>query len=171
VAGEFVPLADLLRAPRGGDAPGAPSAASSAAGDRGTGDAGVDVAAHLDAAVVAAVREARLFRARLADAFDDAAARLLRELATDVLARELRLAPCDLAAIVRGIGERAPVVRVRIAACDAAALAGGVLLRGCDAAVVVDPALAGGDAIVELAGGALDARLGVRLATVLEGFA
>jgi hypothetical protein len=184
VAGEFVPLADLLRAPRGGDAPGAASAVSSAAGDRGTGavgvahvppdviaEFGVDVAAQLDAGVVAAVREARLFRARLADAFDDAAARLLRELATDVLARELRLAPCDLAAIVRGIGERAPVVRVRIAACDAAALAGGPLLRGCDAAVVEDPALAGGDAIVELAGGALDARLGVRLATILEGFA
>ncbi len=184
MAGDFVPLADFLRAPRGGDAPGAASSVSSAADDRGAGDAGVahvlldsiaefgvDVAMRPDADAVAAVREARLFRARLADAFDDAVARLLRELATDVLARELRLAPCDLAAIVRAVGERAPVVRVCIAACDATALAGGPLIRGCDAAVVEDPALAAGDAIVEFAGGALDARLGVRLATVLEAFA
>ena len=111
----------------------------------------------------AALRDARLFRARLADAFDDAAARLLRELAADVLARELRLAPCNLAELVRRAGEHAPVVRVRVAACDVPALAG--------MPVVADPALGRGDAVLELAGGALDARLGVRLATVLEAFA
>jgi len=178
VAGEFVPLADFLRAP-----------ASSAARDAGAcdhgvarvppdviADSGADVAERLGVAdevdVVAAVREARLFRARLADAFDDAAARLLRELASDVLARELRLAPCDVAAIVRRIGERAPIVRVRVAVCDAPALAAVSFSREYGAVVVVeDPALAGGDAVVELAGGALDARLGVRLAVVLEAFA
>ncbi|HEV2741173.1 MAG TPA: hypothetical protein VGU66_21620 [Candidatus Elarobacter sp.] len=165
MGGEFVALADLLRAP----------AASAAARDERVAHELPASLAHVppdavaDGDVAAAVREARLFRARLADAFDDAAARLMRDLAADVLARELRLAPCDLTAIVQRIAERAPVVRVRVAACD---VARGVRLpRGCDAAIVEDPALARGDAIVELAGGALDARLGVRLALVLEAFA
>jgi hypothetical protein len=107
-----------------------------------------------------ALRDARLFRARLADAFDEAAVRLLRELASDVLARELRLAPCDLDAIVRRTRERAPVVRVRVAPGDLSRVAG--------VPVVADAALSAGDAIVELDGGALDVRLGVRLATVLD---
>jgi len=115
------------------------------------------------AGIAEALRDARLFRARLADAFADAAQRLVRELACEVLARELRLAPCDIAALVRRVGERVPVMRVRVAAADLGAVTG-VLL-------VADPALRAGDAIVELAGGALDARLGVRLAAVLEAFA
>jgi hypothetical protein len=110
-----------------------------------------------------AVRDARLFRARLADALDDAVARLVRDLAADVLARELRLAPCELAALVRRVLDRAPVVRVRVAPADVARVRG--------VPVLADPALTAGDAIVELASGALDARLGVRLAAVLEAFA
>jgi hypothetical protein len=113
--------------------------------------------------LVAALREARLFRARLADAFDDARQRLLRELATDVLARELRIASCDLDALARRLFAEAPFVRIRVAPADVATISG--------APVVADAELAGGDAIVELAGGAVDARLGVRLATVLEAFA
>jgi flagellar biosynthesis/type III secretory pathway protein FliH len=113
--------------------------------------------------VRAALRDARLFRARLEDALDSAAARLARELAADVLMRELRLAPCDLAAVVQRVRDHAPVVRVRVAAADVDSVRG--------VPVVADPALDAGDAIVELAGGALDARLGVRLASVLEAFA
>jgi flagellar biosynthesis/type III secretory pathway protein FliH len=110
-----------------------------------------------------ALRDARLFRARLADAFDEAAARLLRELAADVLARELRLVPCELAAIVQRVQRTAPVVVVRVAAHDAAHIT--------DVPVVVDETLEPGDAILEVVGGAVDARLGVRLAQVLEAFA
>lgn len=110
-----------------------------------------------------ALRDVRLFRARLADALEEAAARLLRELAADVLARELRLAPCDLAAIVQCVQRTAPVVVVRVAACDAAHVT--------DVPVVVDETLQPGDAILEVVGGAVDARLGVRLAQVLEAFA
>ena len=160
MAAEFVSLADLLRAPHAPHAPAAddapepllPACAPASFEDVRAND------------VAAALRDARLFRARLADAFDDAVARLLRELACEVLARELLLAPCDLAELVRRAGERAPVVSVRVAACEAAAQIAGVH-------VVADAALQRGDAIVELAGGALDARLGVRLATVLEAFA
>ena len=171
MAAEFVALADLLRAPAGSprvvreDA--TPPDATAAVAKPQSAPAAADLG--VDGDVVRILREARLFRARLADAFDDAVARLLRELASDVLARELRLAPCDVAAIVRRIVQSAPVLRVRVAAIDRAR--GVPLPRGCDVAVVEDPALAGGDAIVELAGGSLDARLGVRLATVLEAFA
>jgi flagellar biosynthesis/type III secretory pathway protein FliH len=57
-----------------------------------------------------------------------------------------------------------------MAAYDVARVAG-IPSRDDGVAVVEDSALAAGDAIVELAGGVLDARLGVRLATVLEAFA
>jgi hypothetical protein len=179
VAGDFVALADLLRAPvasvdvtavtapcAGGDDPPGQSADTCVAVRRAACDAG---SASDD--VGAAMREARLFRARLADAFDEAAARLLRELACDVLGRELRLAPCELGELVQRACARAPVVRVRVAGCDVARVAAATLLPGAGVAVVDDPALAAGDAVIELAGGALDARLGVRLATVLEAFA
>ena len=115
-------------------------------------------ASHPD--VIAAAREARLFRARLADAFDDALARLLRELAADVLARELRLAPCDVKDIARRVILGAPVVRVRVSPTETVGDFG--------LPVVADPELHPGDAVFELTEGALDARLGVRLATVLD---
>ncbi len=108
----------------------------------------------------AALREARVFRAQLRDAFDAAAQELLRELAADVLARELRLAPCDLAAIVRRVAHGAPVVCVRAAGADVRPIDG--------LAVVRDDSLAPGDAIVEVVGGSIDVRLGVRIADVLD---
>ena len=96
---------------------------------------------------------------------------MLRELAAEVLVRELRLAPCDVAELVRRACARAPVVRVHVAACDIARVAGLPISRGGEVHVVEDSAVAGGDAVVELTGGALDARLGVRVAVVLEAFA
>jgi flagellar biosynthesis/type III secretory pathway protein FliH len=113
--------------------------------------------------VVSALRAARLFRAQLIDALTDAFGTLICDLAADVLARELRLAPCDLEALLQRVAERAPIVRVRVAPADVVRIAG--------VPVELDAALDPGDAIVELAGGAIDARLGVRLAAVLEAFA
>jgi flagellar biosynthesis/type III secretory pathway protein FliH len=110
-----------------------------------------------------AVRDARLFRARLADAFDDAVARLVRELASEVLMRELRLAPCDMEALVRRVRERTPVVEVRVAPSDVAHVTG--------VRAIADPSLQPGDAVFALRSGALDVRLGVRLNAVLEQFA
>jgi hypothetical protein len=175
VAADFISLADYLHRRR------TPANAASAAGEvvAATADDAepeAEIAAAVDSTspdlaanesagsdVLAALHDARIFRARLADAFDDAAARLLRELATEVLVRELRLAPCDVEALVARVRERAPVVRVRVAPDELARVHG--------VPVVGDERLASGDAVVELAGGALDARLGVRLASVLEGFA
>jgi hypothetical protein len=185
VAAEFVALADLLRAPAAVAVEHEPQPAAPFAAERvarpGTivpkpdavGSAPPGQIVEVDAEEHVArqtVRAARLFRARLADAFDDAAARLLRELACDVLARELRLAPCELSALVRRARERMPVVRVRVAACDVVRV-GMPLSHNRDVEVIADSALVGGDAVVEVAGGAFDARLGVRLATVLEAFA
>jgi flagellar biosynthesis/type III secretory pathway protein FliH len=158
VSTDFVPLADLLRAPAPLE-PAPPAAPVVAATEESPPRPDAGAANE----IAAALRDARLFRARLADAFDAAAARLVRELAADVVARELRLAPCDLARIVQRLTEHAPVVRVRVAAADLDRITG--------IPVLADPALSAGDAIVEVAGGALDARLGVRLATVLEAFA
>ena len=161
MSADFVPLADVLR-------PKAAACAAAPAGGESEADGGDTVLVtepvnDVPADAVAAIREARLFRARLADAFDAASARLIRELASDVLARELKLAPCDLDALLRRTLERAPVVRVRVAPADVPR----VRAIGC----LADSELTPGDAVVELDGGALDARFGVRLAAVLEGFA
>jgi hypothetical protein len=123
--------------------------------------------------VVEVLREARVFRARLVDAFDAAAARLVRELAAQVLVRELRLAPCEIADLVARARERFPVLRVRVSPRDATRLQGtsSGAAASADVSVIVDEQLDDGDAILEVAGGALDARLGVRLAGVLEAFA
>jgi len=166
VSAEFVSLAQRLARiePRVGDAPceSSPLPETSVAEAPEAWSTSCAVPPQLGSGVADALRDARLFRARLADAFAEAAQRLLRELACEVLARELRVAPCDLAALVQRVRERVPVVRVRVAAADLGAVTGVPL--------VADPALQPGDAIVELAGGALDARLGVRLAAVLEAF-
>jgi len=86
-----------------------------------------DVARHDESTnreIVAALRETRLFRARLADAFEGAAATAAARLATDVLARELRLASCDLDALARRIAAEAPFVRIRVAPADVGTISG-----------------------------------------------
>ncbi len=111
------------------------------------------------------LRDIRLFRARLADALAAATGTLLRELATAVLGRELHAAPADVAALTARILAEHPAatpVLIRHASGDAVAL---------DVPAVADPALAPGDVIVAFTGGEVDARLGVRLAAVLEAWA
>lgn len=155
--GVFVSLADVLR-PQAIAPPALPVAES------------VRVEAPVEnlAAWTDVARDVRVFRAQLADAFDTARDRLLCELAYAVLGRELLLAPPDLATIAtRVLREHADAqpLRLRVAPAD---------LPELDAhqhdlpPVVADASLAPGDAIVELACGSIDARLGIRLAAVLE---
>jgi flagellar biosynthesis/type III secretory pathway protein FliH len=111
---------------------------------------------------VAALREARLFHAALADAFAAILADLLRELATDVVGRELRLAGVDIEGLARRlIAERAAdgPLRLRVAPAQARV--------ACDLPVVVDPTLQPGDAVLECRNGEIDARLSVRLERLL----
>ena len=109
------------------------------------------------------IREARRFRAALADTVAFCARDLLTEIASDVLARELQLQPCDLSRIVESALERYGVMPLRIRAhpSDAAALEE-------TWSVVRDEELRRGDAVIETAAGSIDARLGVRLARVLS---
>ncbi len=110
----------------------------------------------------AALRDARLFRAALADSFDGLLDTLLDALAVEVLGRELRLAAVDLRSLAdRLILERRAdePLRLRVAPAD--------LPLGCDLTVIADPELRPGDAILECRSGEIDARLQVRLASVL----
>ena len=114
------------------------------------------------AASAEALRDVRLFRARLAEALDHATATLLRDLAYAVLGRELRAAPADVAALAARILHEHPAA-APVAIHHAP---GEVVEIGIPA--LSDPALAPGDVIVAFAGSEIDARLGVRLAAVLE---
>ena len=152
---EFITLADLLRPP-----PLEPDAVLELKSAPILPDAPRESD---DASYVQAVSDARLFRAALADALAHAAASLIRELASDVLARELNLAPCAMDALVaRLLSDHfsASPLRVRISPHDR--------LATNEFPVVIDDSLQPGDAILECANGAIDARLGVRLADVIE---
>ncbi len=116
-----------------------------------------------DDIVTLAISDARRFRAVLADAISHAAVSLVREIASDVLARELQFAPCAMdALVVRLVNDHMNAVplRVRISPHDQ--------FFTSDFPFVVDAALQPGDAILECTSGAIDARLGVRLADVIE---
>ena len=108
--------------------------------------------------------EMRLFRARIAEAVEAAAERALADIACDVLARELRIAPAEVTCIIERALQRYASdipVRVRVHPDDANI--------HCDVPVVADDKLLPGDAILELQDGFIDARLGVRLESVLRG--
>jgi hypothetical protein len=110
----------------------------------------------------AAVRDARLFRAALADIFELQASRIAADLARAVLARELVLAPPDIAAIAAALIAQSLAdepLRLRVAP-EAANLR-------CAVPVVGDERLEPGDAVLECRYGSIDARLKLRLANVL----
>jgi flagellar biosynthesis/type III secretory pathway protein FliH len=170
----FVSLADLLRPAAREELP------SVAEGRRAEAEAivtqapgPVSVGASADVRTPemrAAIRDARLFRARLGEALDARLARLLAAIASEVLVRELRIAPFDLKALVARIaGEvAAQPVCIRIAPGDRTALGSSDTAALGDIPLREDETLAPGDLIVVFADGEIDARLGVRLAAVLE---
>jgi flagellar biosynthesis/type III secretory pathway protein FliH len=111
-----------------------------------------------------AAAEARRFRAALADALALSLERLVRDVACDVLARELLLAPLDVAAIAaraleRYLDEGPLQLRVHPDDCDACA--------SLDLRVVGDERLRSGDVVLDVRCGSIDASLGARLETVL----
>lgn len=123
-------------------------------------------AAHLEpqpqpAATLPAVRR---FHAALADALAASLDDLLRDLASDVLARELSLAPCDVERIARGLLERyasQEPLALLVHESDVAAVEGlGVAVRS-------SRDLRRGDCTLVLRYGSIDASLGARLADVL----
>ncbi len=110
-----------------------------------------------------AIDEAKRFRAALADAVEACLGELLTDIAGDILARELVLAPCDLHAIVgRAIARYgADPVGIRVHPEDAP------LFDTMDVRIVSDGSLRRGDAVIETRSGSIDASLGVRLERLL----
>ena len=167
---EFVTLADVLR-PHGARAgsevpPPAATIDRDVASDTARPVSCVTCAsreARCDSASGDVARDVRVFRATLTDALAGATAKLLRELASDVLARELASAPCGLDALVVRLASEyvlAGPLRVRISPQDR--------IDACDLPVIVDPALRSGDVMLECTSGFVDARLGVRLGDLLD---
>ncbi|HVS45707.1 MAG TPA: FliH/SctL family protein [Verrucomicrobiae bacterium] len=118
-----------------------------------------------DDAVQALASDVRRFRAHLADAFDAALGCLLQDVACSVVARELELAPAQIATIAAAALQRASdelPLGLRAHADDCAQL------QGMGLPVTPDAALQSGDLILELRDGELDFRLGVRLDAILR---
>ena len=114
----------------------------------------------------AALRSMRLFCAAVAEGVEAAIGQLLNDIAADVLARELQLAPADIARIVERALSRylcEDPLHVLVHPDDACDVR-------CDFPVVKDPSLRPGDARLVLRCGSVDASLGVRLAAVLQKF-
>ncbi len=113
----------------------------------------------------AALSDVKRFHAGLCDAFEAAREELLRDLAVDVLARELACAPAEIERIAARVLERFAddePLRVLAHADDAPALAGLGL------PIVVDARRRRGDLQVVLRHGSIDVSLGVRLSQLLE---
>lgn len=162
---EFVTLADILR-PR--IAAATPIVDTSAFIESVHAEAPVDERAPATCSCEAetkaeSIRVARHFRAALADALAQATARLIRELASDVLARELTIAPCAIESLVARLARdhvSAGPLRVRVSPFDR--------VTTCEFPIVVDASIQVGDALLECTSGIVDARLGVRLSDVLD---
>lgn len=154
----FVPLAAFLRPPL----PAFPEALDAEVADGiVAGAAPRDDIALEYASLFSAIRR---FRAGIADALDAAVQRLLSQIGENVVARELQIAPPDLAAIVakareRASAERVIAVRVHPAQCHA--------LATLDVEIHQDDRLASGDVVLELDSGTIDLRLRTRLAIAL----
>lgn len=111
------------------------------------------------------LRAARRFRAGLADALDASLAQLLREIAREVLARELALRESDVVAIASAALERAgrsTVVTIRAHKAQVEALC----VLGLP--VVADDGLRCGDFAIDLKSGTIDMRVAARLEAAVE---
>lgn len=110
------------------------------------------------------VQELALMRLAALEAYERAWRRLLDSLAHEVLARELRLAPPDIAALasraLQAFAEQEPLALV-LAPQDAQRVA-------LDLPVRADPALEPGDLVVEVRDGELESRFAFRVRRALE---
>jgi flagellar biosynthesis/type III secretory pathway protein FliH len=159
----FVRLEAFLRQPSPAEQDSAQMVAPAQANDHAAGEPPTAQEPADDLAD--ALSEARRFRAALADALDMAVEDLLGDIARNVLARELMLAPADVTAIVEAALERYAgdvPVRVRAHPEDVEVLARLGL------PVQADPSLRRGDAGIDLRSGSIDASLLARLESVLS---
>jgi hypothetical protein len=147
MADRFVSLASLLR-----PQPEPPIEPASAAAD--TTDAAPVVPPAAAATPPEMLTECKVFRARLLDAFDHARARLVQDLAAEVLGRELELAPPAIDVLAARLIEIP--VRLRVSPADRERVR-------IDLPIDVDPSLRSGDLVLIVRDGALESTLGLRL--------
>lgn len=117
-----------------------------------------------DEAIRDIVREVRLFHARIAESVEAAVETIALDIASEIVGRELQIAPVAIESIVRRALERyaaSEPLRVRVHPDEARH----VVL---DVPVAGDSGLRRGDVFLELRCGTVDASLGVRLADVLR---
>jgi len=111
-----------------------------------------------------AIDDCAMFRARLLEAFDRARATFIADLATEVLARELQLAPASIdaiaARIVADYSDEMPV-RLRVSPGDRERVQ-------VDLPIEVDPSLRSGDVVLVVRDGSLESTLGARLDAVVR---
>ncbi len=167
MAERFVSLATLVRASV--PVPEAPTVAIAAVPATA---ATASTAAMRDAQVVRNVRdfahadvvhELALLRLAAREAYERATVVLLETLARDVLARELALAPVDLAALVRDVLATADVsepIALAVSPADAQRVHATLPVR-------VDAALAAGDLVVDVRDGAFVSTFALRLEDAL----
>ncbi|MBV8067970.1 MAG: hypothetical protein JO113_08325 [Candidatus Eremiobacteraeota bacterium] len=111
-----------------------------------------------------AIRAARRFRAAVSDAVDVALPELLRAIAREVLARELRLEPAEIAAVAAAAIARFGAENVLLIQTHPADLEN---LRELECECVGDAALQPGDVRMKLRSGTIDLTLSARLEAVL----
>ncbi len=157
---EFRTLAATVRGMRSHELQAPPSAAPVEEPDLRMEHAGIgeESEARMDA-----LRELRVFRARIVEGVNDAVETVLADIAAEVLARELQSAPADIQRIVdralqRYLAEEPLCVRVH---------RDEKFGLSCGVPVVSDDRLRTGDVVIELRSGYVEATLGARLADVL----
>ena len=162
----FVPLAQLLRAGEAQEV--APREESSVEVPHAQDVEATEVPQQstLETSTISEVyAEARRFRAALADAADLMREWIARDIACDVLARELLLADADVAAIAERAVRRAMDLQpltVVVHPDDA------VLMTRCQLPIVTHGEIRRGDVQLRVRAGTIDATLGARLASMLE---
>lgn len=157
---EFVPLALALRPP-----PLDVTSYAAAAEARREAEHSAPPDDRAAAEYAATFGALRRFRAALADALDIAVARLLAEIAENVLARELHVGAADVASIVAKARERflrERIVAVRVHPSDREAL------EPLDLQKIADSTVERGDVVVELHAGTIDLRLRARLEAAIN---
>jgi len=116
-----------------------------------------------DCAFARLSKDLALMRVAALEAFESGTERLLRALADDVLARELALAPADVAALaahaLAAYAEHEPV-EIVVAPCDAERVRAPVAVRA-------DPTLGPGDLVVRVRDGAFESTFAFRNAGAL----
>ncbi len=166
----FIPLAAFVRAARRSDEPGAPvrDENSSSQAIPPVRDPRPQAAEpgpqHAEPPRPEVVQELVLMRLAALEAYERARLRLLESLADEVLARELQLAPADIAVLARralaAFAEQEPLALV-LAPQDAERVALALPVRA-------DPALEPGDLIVEVRDGEVESRFAFRARRALE---